>query len=68
MVFDVGVNVSKKDIFGKRAIESAKETGSGDIVEMLLRAPSLKKLNGEILLNNINRNCLINCKMNGVTE
>jgi len=69
LVHDAEVNAAKKDIFGHTPLESARELQFNEIIEMLLRAPSIsnKKLvgmNGEVLMNNINQNCLINCKMN----
>jgi len=74
LIHDAGVNVLKNDIFGHSPLESAKKLHYNEITEMLSRklaSISLKKLsrvNGEILLNDLNQNNLINCKMNCTRE
>ena len=69
LVYDAGVNVNKKDIFGSTPLDSAFKLQYHDIVEILTRVPKngnkFCKINGEIGINSVNQNNLINCKMNG---
>lgn len=74
LVYEAKVNISKTDIFGYTPLESARERECNQIIDMS-RAPlnahrvSLNSLIGEkfdpeLLLNVMNSNNLINCKMN----
>ena len=63
---EVKVNVNRKDVFGKTAIQSAGQLHSEEILQLLqqyslLNNVQVNKLN---LLNDANMNNMINCKMN----
>ena len=66
LVNEVGVNINKKDIFGRTPMESALELESKEIAELVCSKAlaSIVKLNREFVIEDVNRNNLINCKMN----
>ncbi|XP_057315902.1 L-asparaginase-like isoform X2 [Hydractinia symbiolongicarpus] len=70
LVNEVGVNLNKKDIFGHTVLESATELHDNEIIDVITRAASMpsvlkwNQINGKLLMNDMNHNRLINCKMN----
>lgn len=63
---EVKVNVNRKDVFGKTAMQSAGQLHSEEILQLLqqynlMNNVQVNKLN---LLNDVNMNNMINCKMN----
>ena len=67
---DVKVNVHRKDIFGKTAMQHAGQLPSKEIVQLLQHHCRLSshlstsKLNGLFINGDVNMNSMINCKMN----
>jgi len=79
LVHDACVNINKKDIFGNSPLDSAFKLQYNEIIEILTSVASSNNQNGggsnnkyykmvagsDILMNGLNQNNFINCKMNG---